>query len=146
MYEYDYDNFYRQSNRFIRELEKAINGEFSAIHCYEQLSKMAPNETQRKQILDIREDEKKHYQQFVQIYYNITGSQPQPKITEECPSQYLEGLEYALKDEQETADFYLRISDETNISFVKELFRRIAADEQNHAVWFLYFYTKEKVK
>ncbi|MGQ0518062.1 ferritin-like domain-containing protein, partial [Bacillus sp. D-CC] len=26
----------------------------------------------------------------------------------------------------------------------KELLRRIAADEQNHAVWFLYYFVKTK--
>ncbi|MES9734216.1 ferritin-like domain-containing protein, partial [Bacillus sp. AP50] len=27
---------------------------------------------------------------------------------------------------------------------LKELLRRIAADEQNHAVWFLYYFVKSK--
>ncbi|KYD11778.1 hypothetical protein B4119_4180 [Parageobacillus caldoxylosilyticus] len=56
----------------------------------------------------------------------------------------MEGLEYALKDEQETVDFYLDISDETNDPYIKEVFRRAAADEQNHAVWFLYYFIKNK--
>lgn len=35
----------------------------------------------------------------------------------------------------------LDIADETNNQFIKEVFRRSAADEQNHAVWFLYYLT-----
>jgi rubrerythrin len=39
-------------------------------------------------------------------------------------------------------DFYLEITDYTTSSYIKEVFRRAAADEQNHAVWFLYYFSK----
>lgn len=55
---------------------------------------------------------------------------------------YLEGLELALQDEQTTVDFYLDIADKTSDQYMKEIFRRAAADEQNHAVWFLYYFSK----
>ncbi|MEH6944261.1 ferritin-like domain-containing protein [Bacillus sp. JJ722] len=141
-----FQSYLRQTNKLIANIEKAINGEFSAINCYAHLAKIAPNEQERKQILEIRKDEKKHFKEFSQIYFNLTGMQPQPKITEDCPKQYIEGLEFALKDEQETVDFYLSISDDSNNAYIKETFRRAAADEQNHAVWFLYFYTKTRSK
>lgn len=141
---YYYDELNRQTNKLISDIEKAINGEYSAIICYESLANMAPSEKEKKQILEIQSDEKKHLQKFIQLYYSLTGVQLQPKMTEECAKNYVEGLELALKDEQETVDFYLGISDETNNEYIKDLFRRIAADEQNHAVWFLYFYTKAK--
>ena len=146
MYPYSnhYDALSRQQNKLIQDLEKAINGEYSAIQCYEKIAKMATKEKQRKQILEIREDEKKHYHQFVRIYTSLTGRQPQPKITEECPNTYVKGLEFALVDEQETVDFYLDIADEATDPYIKEVFRRAAADEQNHAVWFLYYFTKNK--
>lgn len=139
-----FEAYHRQTSKLIANIEKAINGEFSAINCYEQLAKMAGNEQERKQILEIRNDEKKHFKEFTQLYVNLTGMHPQPKITEECPKQHIEGLEFALIDEQETVDFYLSISDDSNDVYIKEIFRRAAADEQNHAVWFLYFYTKAK--
>lgn len=145
---YPYTNYYdalnRQPNTLIRDLEKAINGEYSAINCYDKLAKLASSEKERKQILEIRKDEVKHYQQFVQLFNRLTGRQPQPKITEECPDTYIEGLEFALQDEQHTVDFYMEIADGAADSFVKEAFRRAAADEQNHAVWFLYFFTKAR--
>ncbi|HWI55284.1 MAG TPA: ferritin-like domain-containing protein, partial [Desulfobacteria bacterium] len=96
----------------------------------------------RKQILEIRKDEIRHYQVFCQIYFAMTGAQPSPQMTETCPKGYKVGLQSAFKDEQETVDFYLDISDKAQEAFVKESFRRAAADEQNHAVWFLYYYTK----
>ena len=68
---YPYTNYLdaltRQSNRLIRDLEKAINGEYSAIECYTKLANLAGKQTEREQILEIRQDEVKHYQQFVQL-------------------------------------------------------------------------------
>jgi rubrerythrin len=58
----------------------------------------------------------------------------------------LSGLEFAIQDEQRTVDFYLEIADEATNQQVKEIFRRTAADEQNHAVWFLYYFSKQNKK
>ncbi|WP_312469727.1 ferritin-like domain-containing protein [Neobacillus sp.] len=145
---YPYSNYYdalnRQPNKLINDIEKAINGEYSAINCYAKIAKLARRENERKRILEIHQDEIKHFQQFGQIYTSLTGRQPQPKITERCPDVYLDGLEFALKDEQKTVDFYLEIADSATDAYIKETFRRAAADEQNHAVWFLYFFSKAK--
>lgn len=126
----------------IRKLEKAINGEFSAIQCYEQLAKIAPEKAISEQIKEIRQDEIKHFWQFSQLYMQLTGARPQPKVTETCPDKYRDGLEFAFKDEQETVDFYLDVSDEAMDPFIRKTFRRAALDEQQHAVWFLYFFKK----
>lgn len=139
-----HDAIYRQSNKFLSDIEKAINGEYSAIDCYAKLANLAPNQKVRERILEIREDELKHYQQFVQIYRQLTGRLPQPKIVEGCPGHYLHGLEFALQDEQKTVDFYMEIADVATDQLIKGAFRRAAIDEQNHAVWFLYFFTKAK--
>jgi rubrerythrin len=133
---------YEPDQRLLNDIVKAINGQYSAIVCYEQLAKMANNDEERNRILEIREDEIGHYQVFSQLYMTLTGRQPKPQITEQCPTDYKNGLQFALKDEQETVDFYLSVSDKTQDENIKESFRRAAADEQNHAVWFLYFYTK----
>ena len=144
---YNYIANDQEENRqqdLIHKLEQAINGEYSAIQCYEKLAKMAPNGTERKQILEIREDEMKHFQVFSQIYINLTGYQPTPKVTETCPDSYKAGLEFALVDEQKTVDFYLETADGAADRSVRKAFRRAAADEQNHAVWFLYYMVKNK--
>ncbi|UPM53353.1 ferritin-like domain-containing protein [Gottfriedia acidiceleris] len=145
MYYYqDYGDLFR-NQKLINDIEKAINGEYSAISCYTKLADMTKNKNERKIILEIKEDEIKHYNQFVSIYTSLTGRHPQAKVSENCPDTYIEGLEFALKDEQETVDFYLSISDETSNQFIKNAFNRAAKDEQNHAVWFLYFFTKNKL-
>lgn len=148
MYPYlnPYNDQFRQQQKLVKDIEQAVNGEFSAVQCYAALAKLAPNEAVSKQILEIREDESKHLQQFMQIYSRLTGQKAQPKVSESCPNQYIEGLEAALEDEQHTVDFYLTISDETNNQYIKEIFRRAAADEQQHAVWFLYYFTKQMTR
>lgn len=125
----------------INDIAKAINGQYSAIACYERLAQLAPNEDVRKQIHEIRQDEIKHFQVFTLIYTSMTGKQPKPQIVEGCPSDYRAGLHFAFKDEQETVDFYLDIAEKASNPLIKESFRRASADEQNHAVWFLYFIT-----
>ncbi|HHW36223.1 MAG TPA: ferritin-like domain-containing protein [Bacillales bacterium] len=140
---YDY---YRlpSNNQLVNDIQKASNAEYSAIICYEKLAKMAPTKEERNRILEIQQDEKRHLNEFRSIYANLTGTNPTYKIIEKCPEKYREGIEFALKDEQESVDFYLEIADKSQNPYIKERFRRAAADEQNHAVWFLYFFHKSK--
>lgn len=130
------------TDHLTHDISKAINGQYSAITCYTKLAEIAPTEEERKQILEIRKDEISHYQVFCQIYVAITGTQPTPQITETCPTSYKDGLQFAFKDEQNTVDFYLDIAEKAQDPYIKEKFKRAAADEQNHAVWFLFYYTK----
>ncbi|WP_189655312.1 ferritin family protein [Bacillus sp. HNG] len=137
---YYYDS-YRMPNdiQLVNDIQKAINGEYSAIACYKELARMAPTNDERDKILEIRKHEIHHLGEFNRIYTNLTGKNPSYHIIEKCPNTYREGIEFAFKDEQETVDFYLEISDKANDPIIKERFRRAAADEQNHAVWFLFF-------
>lgn len=139
-----YEQFYRNQERMAADLEAAINGEYSAIQCYAKLAELAPNEAIRKQILEIRKDEVKHFQHFSQAYTYLTNQQPKPKVTETCPDDFRSGAEFAFHDEQHTVDFYLEAADRATDPAVKKVFRRAAADEQQHAVWFLYFLMKKK--
>ena len=53
MYNSNYYDWYRQNDKLINDIEKAINGEYSAINCYAKLATMAPNGVERNQILEI---------------------------------------------------------------------------------------------
>lgn len=134
--------YYSNGAGLVQDIAKAVNGEYSAIQCYGYLIKVANTEAEKKVITEIRKDEIRHFQTFSQIYTSLTGTKPSARVTEPCPAVYREGLEAALKDEQETVDFYLEIAEKAEEPYIKEHFRRAAADEQNHAVWFLYYYTK----
>ncbi|MDP4127562.1 MAG: ferritin-like domain-containing protein [Bacillota bacterium] len=133
---------YPGADHLAQDILKAVNGQYSAIACYTKLAEIAPTEEERKRILEIRKDEVGHYKTFSQIYVSITGTHPTPRITEACPSNYVDGLQFALTDEQNTVDFYLDIAEKAQDPYIRAKFKRAAADEQNHAVWFLYFYTK----
>lgn len=121
-------------------LTKAINGEHNAIVCYEQLAQIAPNDQIKNKILEIRKDEIRHYNAFLNFYQDIFGQQPNVSQVNNCPNQYRAGVESAFIDEQVTVDEYLSVADRiSQYPDLKATFERAAKDEQNHAVWFLYF-------
>jgi rubrerythrin len=124
---------------FIEQLTKAINGEYTAIHCYDQLAKLAPNPAHKERILAIREDELRHFEEFSALYYALTCSPPSPKMNQSCPRSFKQGVILSFQDEQETSDFYRQIADSSHLPYVKKTFGRASADEQRHAVWFLSF-------
>ncbi len=121
-------------------LMKALQGEYNAIVEYEHLAGQAPNESIRNRILEIRNDEKRHYQMFAYLLKHWFGQDfhPQPVKT---TTSYKEGVLNAIIDEQETVDFYHDLAEQINDPHAKMMIMRAAADEQNHAVWFLLFYT-----
>lgn len=128
------------SNReIINDLSKAINGEYQAIYCYEILANQAHIPEIKNRILEIRNDEIRHYQNFAQIYISLTGNQPTPQITKQCSRDYKSGVLAAFIDEQETVDLYHEIARKYNNELIRNAFTQASADEQNHAVWFLYF-------
>lgn len=124
---------------FIQDLSNAINGEFTAIHFYDQLAKLAPNDETKSRILEIRKDEIRHFQGYSSLYTCLTGHQPSPQLVGALPTNFNNGLRAAFHDEQEAVEFYLRVARQWNNPFISDQFRANASDEQNHAVWFLYF-------
>ncbi|MCY7781281.1 MULTISPECIES: ferritin family protein [unclassified Bacillus (in: firmicutes)] len=136
---YPYPAPYRADPVLIQNLKKAIHAEFSAIQCYRKLAELTHRDDVRKQIEEIRRDEMRHLREFSTLYGAITGKPIMPKQTEKCPDNFTRGLDAAFKDEQRTVDFYLRTAEETSNLKAKGIFTRAARDEQNHAVWFLYY-------
>ena len=127
----------------LEDILKAINGEYTAISCYELLANQAPNTEIKNRILEIRNDEMRHYESFWRLYFSLTGKQASPQFTRQCPADYKSGILAAFIDEQETVDFYHTIARNTDNPVIKDLFTRASADEQNHAVWFLHFITQQ---
>ena len=123
------------------DLMKVINGEFTAIQYYQHLANLAPNETIKQRILEIRADEEAHFKQFVHLFVCLMGYYPTPQITENMPTDFKSGVLHSFFDEQQTNEFYRHIATSCPEPVIKHLFFETAADEQNHAVWFLYFLT-----
>jgi len=128
---------FSQHSSLLEDIRKAVNGEYGAIVCYERIAGMAPDAETRNRILEIRNDEIRHFQRFSQLYYRLSGIHPKPVLSEPCPAEYRAALRFAFQDEQETVDFYHEIADRAGHTDIGHAFRRAAADEQNHAVWFL---------
>ncbi|WP_312093838.1 ferritin family protein [Niallia sp.] len=142
----DQYNFHRpnmpldnRQNEVLFQISKAIDGEYAAIACYQKLKNLAPTKKEKAIITEIRKDEIRHYNTFSKLYTQISGKKHTPTIKEKCPEDYRKGIDFAFNDEQETVDLYLDIAYHTDNAEIKELFLRAAHDEQNHAVWFLYF-------
>ena len=127
--------------KVLNDMLKVINDEYTAIACYELLANQAHNAEIKKRILEIRNDEIRHYQTFWNLYISLTGKQPTPQLTKQCPADYKSGILAAFIDEQETVDFYHELARNANNPVIKDAFMKASADEQNHAVWFLYFMT-----
>lgn len=130
--------------QMIERLGTSITSEYNAIHCYEVLMNEARTETEKRQIAEIRNDEVRHYHTFSALYHQLTGRTYSAHQTEMCPNTYPEGLRHAIESEQNAVDFYLESGDEAHNPHVRSVYYRIAKDEQQHAVWFLYFYTLNK--
>ncbi|WP_078551639.1 ferritin family protein [Bacillus alkalicellulosilyticus] len=143
----DRNNYYQMANELnespiVNDIQKAINAEYSAVICYDKLAKLAQSKDESERIYEILKDEQRHLEQFSRIFTTLTGKKPSYQIIEECPDNYRDGIEFAFKDEQDAVDFYLDIADKAKEPTIKERFHRAAADEQNHAVWFLFFLSK----
>ena len=126
----------------VEDITKALNGEYTAINCYAKLAELAPSQEERERILEIRQDEMRHFQAFSGIYMSLTGREPSPEIIEDCPVRYVPGLDASIKDEQMAVELYHTIARKARHPYIKQQFTAASADEQNHAVWFLYFYTR----
>ena len=128
-----------QGNSIINDLMKAINGEYNAICMYEHLAKLAPNQEVCERILEIRQDEIRHYLSFSQLFTCLTGQTPTPQLSEEVPENFVDGIYSAFFDEQQSTEFYHEIARNSYIPMVSQTFLTNAADEQTHAVWFLFY-------
>lgn len=125
--------------KILDDIAKAIDGEYTAIACYEILANQAPNDEIKNRILEIRKDEIRHYETFWYLYLSLTDKKPTPKITKQCPADYKTGVIAAFIDEQEAVEFYHKVARSTDNPIIKSVFTQTSADEQNHAVWNLYF-------
>lgn len=129
-----------EHRNIVNDLMKTLNGEFQAICFYEYLANCAPNEVIRDRILEIRKDEMRHYAGFAYIYTCLTGMHPTPQLSDEpYPKTFQEGVHAAFIDEQQAVEFYHQVARETQDCFISNAYMQASFDEQNHAVWFLYF-------
>jgi rubrerythrin len=130
----DDDKIGKVSKREKRDIQKAINDEYTAIQYYTRLAQLAPIDKAKEEILGIRQDEIRHFYQFTKSFYQLSGKYPKLNIfNQQFPNSYRQGLRESIRDETETAPFYFSIASRTNDLRIKRRFTQAAFDEQRHA-------------
>ncbi|MEH7176869.1 cupin domain-containing protein [Neobacillus vireti] len=132
----DNSNFMRnQGNpqKLYKTILARIEKEVSAIEFYSTLAKMAPDQKQKNEILQVLEDEKAHFQQLSNLYYMATGMHPVYQ-TEKIPiHNFQEGVRKAyeakLADYEEYKKGFLLSQNPP----VQDVFLRASTDELEHA-------------
>ena len=118
-------------------LEKAIRDEVEAIRLYDHLIEMAPDQFQKDVIIEIRDDEVRHLNNFQAVYCRFMGctyDYPEPQVPR--PKNYCRGLVDAFNDELEAYEFYKANYFCNRDSFVKKAYLDARLDENEHAQWF----------
>ncbi|HHX50742.1 MAG TPA: ferritin-like domain-containing protein [Clostridia bacterium] len=146
---YEYQRLFQNPERFLRDLEMAIQGEAEAISFYTALLQMAPDELARRNIRHALEDERKHYRQFSDLYRYLRGRSiqvpipPPPSIP--C---YQQALIKAFEDELAAAELYRGMYLNALTMPIRDLMFEIMTDEMEHASRFslLYAATKEDLE
>ncbi|MGE5422729.1 MAG: ferritin family protein [Ignavibacteriales bacterium] len=118
-------------------LEQAMRGEAGAIRFYTILAEMTPDQEQKNTIFRIRNDERRHLNNFQAVYCRLTGhtyAYPEPAVN--VPPSYCAGLQMSFADEQEAYEFY-KLNYLCNSSpMVRNVFQDAMLDEAEHARWF----------
>ncbi|GAA0450954.1 ferritin family protein [Alkalibacillus silvisoli] len=121
------------------DLKHAINREYTAICFYNDLTLLTPSEKTKNHIISIKINEQRHLNEFSNFYQKLTSYTHSPEIIDHCPDDYSQALETAFFHEQQSVQTYLNIADRIKNPYFKDRFKRIAADEQKHAMWMLYY-------
>ena len=133
----DYSKDYIVPNfKMTKELiTESICEERKASHMYDKLAKQAQRSHERKHLLSILDDEKKHEQLLFDIYRMLFHSAPnvcdfEPEIIED----YFQVLQKALIDEtMAIAPFRIILRGLPNMRVYQDMMYEIITDEQKHA-------------
>jgi rubrerythrin len=127
------------------QLIKAMKDKGSARKYYKRLIGMAPDEKEAEIIEHFYEDETKHLSKFRMLFEMTTGKEPEigSVNTPEFES-YIEGIEHAIPKELEACEFYRDIYLASSNPIVRDVFFEALTDENEHAVYLNYLYTKNK--
>ena len=125
-------------------IRNAVNGEREDELFYDYLISVAPTEEDKNVIRSIRDDERKHFKMFRQIYYELTGQiiPPTQDVEFEKPKSYCAGIQKALFGELGAVERYRKIlfalQDRRHINMLTE----IITDEIKHSSKYNFLYSK----
>jgi rubrerythrin len=126
-------------------IKEAMKDEKTAISFYRYLMDMAPNSREKEIIKGIRDDEKKHYEMFKRMHFEMTGMWHETEdVKATKPKDYKTGIEHAIFDELGAVEFYRQIMFKMTDQRYRDMLFEIITDEQEHAAKFLIILTKHK--
>ena len=123
-----------------KRLEMYIKDETADSLLYRELSKIAPNDADKKLLIEFSEDEQVHAENFQKIYKTITGKMYEPKIQK---PEISGSFDHILKDRvlNESRDFrkYAQqyIATQRNET-LRDAYFNAETDENVHALRLLY--------
>lgn len=131
-YDQDPYGYYRQNQKLIQDIGKAVQDEFNAIHYYTKLAELTTNTEFRNLILRVRQDEIKHFHRFAKIYTDLTKKYPHITLNHTLPTSFKQGIRESIRDEQETVPFYRSIAARLSNQKHKNTVMQAANDEARH--------------
>ncbi|MDF2653504.1 MAG: rubrerythrin [Paenibacillus sp.] len=98
---------------------------------YQYLISVAPTQEEKEIIASIRDDERKHYQMFREIYRDFTGQEVQSMNAEqfERPVTYVDGIKKALFGELKAVEKYRMIRQCLIQGLYRDMLFEIITDE-----------------
>jgi rubrerythrin len=142
--EYTYPQNLSGALQLIRD---AVSGEREDELFYDYLISVAPAEDDKEIIRGIRDNERKHFRLFRQIYCELTGQMP-PQLAKDPelkkPASYCDGLRKALHGELGAVEKYRRIFFALQNRRLINMITEIITDELRHASLYNYLITKNR--
>ncbi len=126
------------------KLETYIKAELGDAALYKELSKIAPNDEDRKLLMEFSNDEQSHADEFKRIYRMLTRNSYNPEIKPPVISDsYKNVLRERVLDESGDFRKYGEQYIQTNINTeLRDAYYRARTDENVHALRLLYMISK----
>lgn len=137
-----------QKKATIDLIAKSVGNELEDEAFYSFLISHAPNDEQRKIIISIRDDERKHNKLLRQLYFDLTGKKLPQDVLTKIPTfnmSYMQGLEKALMGELQAVTRYQQVlKGLTNMNYHNTILE-ILTDELRHADKYNFLITKNSL-
>lgn len=127
-----------------QQLQEYIYNELSNVAFYHALADIAPNEDDRKQLLEIANDEQSHADQIKKFYQSIMGYSYDPIVPPvELDGSYQDILRrLVLKESEDFRKYDQQYIDAKNLN-LKKIFRKIRTDENVHTTKLIYLLSEK---
>ena len=112
---------------------EGVKREASVLELYTQLAEHAPNEEHKQNIIQAIEGKKIYLNHFCNLYYNLTGKQPEYQVGHVAIDHYRDGLRMAYQIEMEGFEENQRGSVLTQLPQVQNVFLWAMSGEQENA-------------